>query len=74
MMATKEMIKREIWGVFTQIAEYAKRSGSDLENVSKDIDRIEQELSRLKYLAREYETSPFDWQEEYQQKEMTNRD
>lgn len=67
MIATKDMIKDKIFGEFIQIREYANRARPTPQDALEAVEKIEQVLDRIKWLAKEHETSPTDWTDEYQQ-------
>ena len=67
MIATKDMIKDRIFGEFIQIREYANRVRPTPQDALEVVEKIEEVLDRIKWLAKEYETSPTDWTDEYQQ-------
>lgn len=65
MLATKDMIKRELWISFGQIENMSRRAGSDINLVKTAIEDIEKELGYIKQLAKEYEVALNDWRIEF---------
>lgn len=65
MLATKDMIKRELWISFGQIENMSRRAGSDINLVNTAIEDIEKELGYIKQLAKEYEVALNDWRTEF---------
>lgn len=65
MLATKDMIKRELWISFGQIENMSRRAGSDINLVKTAIGDIEKELGYIKQLAKEYEVALNDWRTEF---------
>lgn len=65
MLATKDMIKRELWISFGQIENMSRRAGSDINLVKTAIEDIEKELGYIKQLAKEYEVALNDWRTEF---------
>ena len=56
-----------IFGEFIEIREYANRARPTPQDALEVVEKIEQVLDRIKWLAKEHETSPTDWIDEYQQ-------